>query len=62
MNKVRNIKVRYIDKDTMCAINPLEVEVLVDDNGKLRAYHIINYNDNTPYVKLVEIDFLGYEE
>ena len=61
MSNVRTIKVRYIDKDSMTAVDPKQVEILVDENGILQAYHIINYDDNTPYVKLVEIDFLGYE-
>lgn len=60
MSNVRLIKVDYINKDTMCAVNCHEVEVLVDENGKLRAYHVIR-NENPPYVKELEIRFLGHE-
>lgn len=52
MTQVKRLKVSFIDKDTMCAVDPNLVYLETDDNGTLIAFSQI-WKDET---------FIGYKE
>lgn len=59
MSKIKELRVSFIDKDTMCAVNPNEVEVYSDFNNadgvvtSLAAYYHDGKTEKEVEIKII---------